>query len=184
MQSATSDVNAAVMSMRNQLVFARSVGDSEQVRHAIYTMNEILPAEFQLIFDTENYENSIKHLYTIMCKCGAECRVSTDTTKYENPAKVFGRWSYEFKSASPRKYVICNECKNKVYIKNSELVLEKKSKFATERFVPEEPIFYTLYNRALNHGGYWNWVMVCHAALERQLREFRNSFSNRDGTIQ
>ena len=183
MQSATSDVNAAVMSMRNQLVFARSSGDSEQVRHAIYTLNEILPEDFQLIFDTEYYENSIMPLYSIICKCGGECKVSQITTKYENPSKVFGRWSHEFAQPALRKYVICTDCKNKVFIKNSELILEKKSKFATAKYVPEEPVFFTLYNRALNHGAYWNWVMICHAALERQLRIFRQSFSNQDGKL-
>ena len=183
MQSATSDVNAAVVKMRDQLIFAVDSKNSQKARHSIYTLNEILPANNQIIFDTNSYQKAIMSIYSITCKCGKESEVSENTIKYQKPKKSFGRWSQEFTSCVITKYIECIHCKHEVTINSSKMILEKKSRFA-DRYVFEEPATGSLYDKALNGSTYWEWVLVCHATLERQFRLFRESYSTKDTDIE
>ena len=179
MQSATTDVNAAVMALRNHLLNGNTASNVEQVRHAIYVLNEILPDEFHVVFDTEYYEKSISPTYKIICQCGKENDVTDHTTKYQSTSNILGMWINEFDAGESRKYVECVNCKNQVFINDDELILEKKSIFS-EKYVPEEPVLATLYDRVLNQSTFWKWALICHATLERQSRLFRHSFSLKD----
>ena len=176
MQSATSDVNAAVVALRTHLLNGKSMSNIDQVRHAIYVLNEILPDEFRIIFDTEYYEKSICSTYKIGCTCGTELEVSDHTIKYQATSNVLGMWVNEFSGTDARQYVECLDCQNHVFINDAELILEKKSMF-TDEYVPEEPVFTTLYDRVLNQTTFWKWALICHATLERKYCLFRNSFS-------
>ena len=180
MQSATSDVNAAIMKLREQLVISKTLTNTQQAKDSIYVMNEILPSKFRLIFNDEYYKNEISPVYAIMCACGTESEVSKQTVKYQPAIRGFGKWSLEFAKATIRKYISCAVCESKIYIRNDELILTKKSMFAA-KYVPEEPIINSLYDSILNKNDFWHWVTVCHATLERQLRVFRDSFSTADG---
>lgn len=187
MQAATSDVNAAVLTLRTHLINAQSFLNPLQARHAIYALNEILPPQLRLVFDTELYREATSPTYLVPCKActtDPENPVTTKITKEAirntRPAKVYGKWGDYLSTLNAKVQLIrCDTCGKDIPIHEKEVMARVNSDFA-DKYLPAEPQIGGIFDRALNQDSYWEWVTICHATLERKFREFRELFLNRE----
>lgn len=179
MQSATSDVNAAVMAWRQMLSNAISFKNKINVGIAINNLNSILPDDLNLIFDNVSYQDSLKEIHHVICqKCNNNNPV--DTTKIITDSSVGSgsHWNefltdYNLNRISQSIKCDNKDCNHLIDLEFNPLRVTLTSK-SNDRICPEIPKTTNIIAEIFNDGLYWEWVSLVSGKLENQFREFRN----------
>lgn len=179
MQSATSDVNAAVMAWRQMLSNAISFKNKINVGIALNNLNSILPDDLNLIFDTISHQDSLKEIHHITCrKCLTDNPVDTTKIISKSTVGAGSHWNDFLVDYNPNRIsqsVECTnpKCKHLIDLEFNPLRVTMASK-DNDRICPEIPKTSNIIDEIFNNAKYWEWVSLVSGKLENQFREFRN----------
>lgn len=188
MQSATSDVNAAVMAWRQMLTNAVNFKSKVNVGIAINNLNSILPDDLSLIFDTVSYNDSQKAIHHITCqKCNTDNPV--DTTKIITDFSIGSghHWNNYLSNYNMNRISKAIKCTNKkcghlIDLEFNPLRVSMESK-QDDRICPELPKTNNIIEAIFNDAKFWEWVSLVSGKLENQFREFRNQKAGAAGDL-
>lgn len=186
MQSATSDVNAAVMAWRQMLTNSVNYKNKVNVEIAINNLNSILPDDLSLIFDTVSHNDSLKAVHHITCqKCDTDNPVDTRNIISKSNVGSGSHWNefladYNLNRIS--KLIKCNTCDHLIDLEFNPLRVSINSK-NDDRICPEIPKTKNIIDAIFNDVKYWEWVSLVSGKLENQFREFRNQKAGGSGDM-
>lgn len=185
MQSATSDVNTAVMMWRQVLVNGITYRNKINIVTALNNLNSILPAELSLIFDSGAYQDATKIKYFVVCpKCEKENYIESSKISVRIPDPGLSTlWSshltgYDF--SKPKRFMNCFECKIELNLSSLPYRL-KDPGIDANRICPEQPHTNSTIDTIFNESHFWIWVKLVSGKLENQFREFRDTKSATSG---
>ena len=179
-QSATSDVNVAIMRHRETALKARLVKDFDGMKLGIFSMNGCLPEELKLRFiPMEQYKQLIKPKQILVCKyCNRDNDMTTreiQIHKQKLSKKQCERWNIPYEV----KIVQCEDCNAKMYLGLEKLTIfeEDVDKFEME-FIPKPPQIDTLNTESKNVKAFLDWFdNYAMPIMEDRCRKFRNMYS-------
>ena len=202
MQSATSDVNGAIIEYRRMLVYAIDRRNLANAEIALMALNGILPDTLKLRFDSTEYDRQESDVYLIACpKCKTEVRVEPDAVHTRLTSAGMGQWNWTDPGlVSMERYMACTAvgrgkkpCGAPIIVRDEDLVAVPAMDAGMDAdgpaagggggqaqlvtFAPERPNISGLNDQLLREDEYWTWVRVVTALIENQLREFRHSVS-------
>lgn len=199
MQSATSDVNGAIIEYRRMLVYAIDRRNLANAEIALMALNGVLPEVLKLRFDSAEYAKQESDVYLIACpKCKTEVRVEPDAVRTRLTSGGMGQWNLTDPGlVSTERYMACTAvgsgkkpCGESIIVKDEDMVVMPAMDAALDAgapadsggqaavtFAPERPDISGLNDQLLREDEYWTWVRIVTALLENQLREFRHSVS-------
>lgn len=198
MQSATSDVNGAIIEYRRMLVYAIDRRNMANAEIALMALNGVLPEALKLRFDSTEYDRQESDVYLVTCPvCKSEVRVESDAVRTSLASAGMGAWNWTDPGlVSVVKDMACPElgpakkpCGASIVIRDDVLtsipaadaemddVGADGASRPTVVFAPERPSMAGLNDQLLREDEYWTWVKTVTALIENQLREFRHSVS-------
>lgn len=175
-QALLPDINFIIQGIINQLNQSIGFKDRLATTSALESLNQLLPPEYQVIFNESGYQKENQEVILVKCQCGYELDVTDISTKI-NTSKT-GYYDGLLGIQTDSKYVDCINCKEKITIDSgTEYTIRKANiKDYQARFVPTEPSPEGLITDSVNQIKYWKWVYLVRRVLYTKLRMYRESY--------
>ena len=176
------DVNTAAIVYRTKVLMALDKRQYESCIGGIKSMNSLLPEDtddkkYRIVFDTEQYESTIKDSYLIECpKCKKELPRNTikifPVTLRRREQIIFGIKTEDI--------WICTKCGKQNKLKNTKTIKTSLQSPYYHRILAEPPkIDQGLLSHMTYHKRMKDWVWMCLSSLEDGYTRFRDDNWNR-----
>ena len=176
-QAKLPDINAALVTHRQVALMAYSQHDFRKCQISIMAMIALLPKEYQVIIDDEEYKKQTDKENTLKCP---ECDQTTLFADVTIMAIRQTKSDYILTGKKESDYWNCPKCNQLVNADDSELdakVFEKPYYF---KALPEPPIKKNIFDRYTYTKAWREWLQQALAEIEHQIALCRTEYEPDD----
>ena len=182
-QALLPDINYLIQGLVNQVNIAITLKDRLGSSSALMALNQLLPPEFQLIFNAQGYKKENMERLFVLCNL---CDHKTDVTHIQPHHQVSSTTYYDdmLGKSTKCKFIRCEECGSKLLIdqQTDYIVSKANTKEYEGKFAPPEPAVNGLISDSVNETQFWRWVYLVRKLLFTKLRMYRESYRSKDDT--
>lgn len=183
-QALLPDINYIIQGVITNLNQSIGFKDRLSTTSNLQSLNQLLPPEFQVIFNDSGYEKEIQEVIVIKCECKFEIDVTDLSPKISNSQT--GYYDSILGITTDSRYIQCPDCQTKIPINAQTDYIIRKADVNDykAKFVPSEPPPEGLISDSVNQVKYWKWVYLVRKILFTKLRMYRESYrSNHDNQV-
>lgn len=191
MQSKLPDINAALVRYRSLAIDSFQNHDDESARMALGNIVALLPEEFKVVVNTEEYREKIKEKNFMVClKCKKEIpyneinKVKKRLSNLEQFVKMCGK--NPPRTADEKEYDMvwdCPKCKHENRLDDTQLITEKPNMPFYLGVIPEPPKHN--YSDPLTERMYFTqrfreWFKIAFAEIESKIGIYRAEYQSQN----
>ena len=182
-QALLPDINYLIQGLVNQTNISINLKDRLGTTSALTALNQLLPPDYQIIFNTQGYNKETMERLFIKCVL---CDNKDDITDIRPEHQLSSTTYYDslLGKSTTTKYVRCTKCgsKNPIDQKTNYIISKASIQDYKGQFAPEEPKVNGLITDSVNETQFWRWVYLVRKILFTKLRMYREAYRSKDDT--
>lgn len=180
MQAKLPDVNAALVTHRNQIIHAYDNGDFTKAAISFDAIISLLPKDYKPEINTAKYEELVQSKRLIVCGKCKERIPRQDIHPYQILLASLDRL---ITKQDVMRVWECSKCNSVLPLASSQIILVKKTSTSYFKVIPEPPTREGLHDRIGFTAKFKEWYDIAFREIEYQIGLYRTEYASQEQAV-